>query len=173
MASRSGLSASSALQVHSAPDCRLLPTSFLPVREKIQRQCHNADTQGKLNTGSKFESMSKLSALAFLSNIGDLALSRGSAAAEILSSVASDPSQAADAVLNSAAEESLAAASSTGPEWLPYFLLAFPVLTYGGFNILREKVNPNASLVDFFFLLTAGFIVLNGITIVFFKVRLY
>eukprot|EP00850_Spirogloea_muscicola_P013247 SM000089S23803 [mRNA] locus=s89:35338:36461:- [translate_table: standard] len=73
-------------------------------------------------------------------------------------------------VLASAAE---AASAVQAPGWLGPFLLAFPVLGYGAFSVYRDKVNPRATLLDWAFIMTAVFIVLNLLTSVFLKVRLY
>lgn len=52
-------------------------------------------------------------------------------------------------------------------------LLAAPLLLYGGFSIYRDRVNPKAKLSDFLFVTAGLIIVLNLLSILFFKVRLY
>ncbi|DBA65885.1 hypothetical protein WJX79_010199 [Trebouxia sp. C0005] len=53
-------------------------------------------------------------------------------------------------------------------------LLVFaPVLLYGLFTIYRSKVNERAKLSDFLFIVAAGVVVSNLLSIIFFKRKLY
>lgn len=61
----------------------------------------------------------------------------------------------------------------TGPDWLGPFILAFPLIVYAAFTVYRNKVRPEASILDFLFLLAALFIVLNVVTSFTLGIRLY
>ncbi|DBA93697.1 TPA: hypothetical protein ACH3X3_013768 [Trebouxia sp. C0006] len=53
-------------------------------------------------------------------------------------------------------------------------LLVFaPVLLYGLFTVYRSKVNERAKLSDFLFIVAAGVVVSNLLSIIFFKRKLY
>ena len=52
-------------------------------------------------------------------------------------------------------------------------LLLAPILLYGVFSLYREKVNPKAKLSDFLFIAVAAVIVLNILSILILKVRLF
>eukprot|EP00271_Cylindrocystis_brebissonii_P012109 TRINITY_DN30203_c0_g1_i1.p1 TRINITY_DN30203_c0_g1~~TRINITY_DN30203_c0_g1_i1.p1 ORF type:complete len:204 (+),score=28.11 TRINITY_DN30203_c0_g1_i1:120-731(+) len=64
-------------------------------------------------------------------------------------------------------------ADTETPGWLQPALLAFPLLTYAAFSVFREKVNPQASTLDFLFILVAVFIILNLFSILLLGIRLY
>lgn len=69
--------------------------------------------------------------------------------------------------------ESATDATNTAPEWLGLALVLYPGVAYVLFSLFREKVNPRASFLDFLFFLVFLFIILNIITTLAFKVRLY
>eukprot|EP00850_Spirogloea_muscicola_P008217 SM000043S15845 [mRNA] locus=s43:533007:534218:+ [translate_table: standard] len=95
------------------------------------------------------------------------------AASAVLAGLATLPGSVqavGEEVLASGAE---AASAVQAPGWLGPFLLAFPVLGYSAFSVYRDKVNPRATLLDWAFIMTAVFIVLNLLTSIFLKVRLY
>ena len=48
-----------------------------------------------------------------------------------------------------------------------------PLLLYVGFYLYREKVNPKAKLSDLVYIAAAAVIVVNLLSILFFKVRLF
>ncbi|KAK9835915.1 hypothetical protein WJX74_010890 [Apatococcus lobatus] len=48
-----------------------------------------------------------------------------------------------------------------------------PVLLYGVFSIIRTTLNPRLKLSDFYFIAAGGFITINILSIVFFKVRFF
>ena len=52
-------------------------------------------------------------------------------------------------------------------------LLLAPILLYGVFSLYREKFNPKAKLSDFLFIAVAAVIVLNILSILILKVRLF
>ena len=52
-------------------------------------------------------------------------------------------------------------------------LLLAPLLLYGGFSLYRAKVNPKAKFSDFLFITAGSIVVLNLLSILIFKVRLY
>lgn len=72
-----------------------------------------------------------------------------------------------------AAAEGAVEPSRGGTSLGEILLLLAPILLYGVFSIYREKVNPRAKLSDFLFIAAAAVIVLNILTILIFKIRLY
>ncbi|KAK9833987.1 hypothetical protein WJX81_000967 [Elliptochloris bilobata] len=80
------------------------------------------------------------------------------------------------AALPAAADEAPAAVAQSGGgsvNLVEVVILAAPLLLYGVFNLYRDKVNPAFKLTDFIFILAAIVIVLNILSILVFKVRIF